>query len=122
MYYGKHSTPLRTGVNHIEIGSKHIIVTYEKMEIFVLYDCHKVTSTKSDFNWSSSRWAAIKVQFRESIPKKHLPEVNIYITSETNSYGRTIMYYPGMYIPSSYSNFTLDKKFYFDLTILFFRG
>ena len=89
-------THLRSGVNLIETGSKHITVTYEKMKTFSLYDCHKLTSKKSDFHWSSSNWAAVKIQFTESIPKKHLPEVNIYITSENNSYGRTTMYYPGI--------------------------
>ena len=96
LYYGQYSIQLRTGVNSIEIGSKYFTVTYEKMQTFVLYDCHKLTSTKSDFHWSSSIWAAIKIQVRESIPKKHLPDVNIYITSENNSYGRTILYYPGL--------------------------
>ena len=93
--YGKYSTQLRTGVNLIETGSKHITVTYEKMKTYILYDCHKLTSSKSNFHWSSSNWAAMKIQFRESIPKKDLPDVNIYITSENNSYGRTILYYPG---------------------------
>ena len=74
----------------------------------MVYDCHKLTSSKSDVHWSSSNWAAIKIQFRESIPKKHLPEVNIYITSENNSYGRTIMYYPGI---CSCSNIILDQMF-----------
>ena len=103
--FGKYSTQLRTGVNTIEIESKKFIVSYEKMELLLLYDCHKLSSSKTDFHWSSSNWAAIKIQMRESMPKKHLPDVNIYITSENNSYGRTIIYYPGC----SYKNFTLDQ-------------
>ena len=95
LYMGQHYTQLRTGVNLIETGSKNVTVTYEKMKIYMLYDCHKLTSSKSDVHWSSSNWAAIKIQMRESMPKKHLPDVNIYITSENNSYGRTIIYYPG---------------------------
>lgn len=93
--FGKYSSQLRTGVNTIEIESKKFIVSYEKMELLLLYDCHKLSSSKTDFHWSSSNWAAIKIQMRESLPKKHLPDVNIYITSENNSYGRTIIYYPG---------------------------
>ena len=45
---------------------------------------HKISS---DFK-SKSEWAAISVQFNESISTKNLPTVNIHITSEENAYGR----------------------------------
>ena len=96
--FDKKFTQLKKGVNLIETNLVYSTITYDKMKIFRDYDCHKLSSDKSDFQWSSFSWAAVKIQFGKSIPKNELPDLNIYVTSENNSYGRTIFHYPGLYI------------------------
>ena len=93
--FDKNYTLLKKGVNLIETNSVYSTITYDKMKIYEQYDCHKLTSEKSNFQWSSFSWAAVKIQFGKSILKYDLPDLNIYVTSEINSYGRTIMQYPG---------------------------
>ena len=57
---------------------------FQAHAIAYLKSYHKISS---DFK-SKSEWAAISVQFNESISTKNLPTVNIHITSEENAYGR----------------------------------
>ena len=55
--FDKNYTQLQKGVNLIETNSVYSTITYDKMKIYKHYDCHKLSSDKSDFQWSSFSWA-----------------------------------------------------------------
>ena len=77
---------LERGINIIEYDdTKKIKVDYDEMKFPKRKEStlHKISS---DFI-SKSEWAEVLVNFNKSILEENLPRVEIYITSERNSYG-----------------------------------
>ena len=75
-----------------DVETEKTKVRYEKIDTFEdgsYRTCHKISS---EFK-PRSKWAAIKINFDGSILKENLPVINIYITSEDNSYGRIFSKY-----------------------------
>ena len=90
--FERNKTKLVEGNMIIPDDGEKTKVSYEKIDTFEdgsYRTCHKISSEFIP----KSKWDAVKINFDGSILKENLPIVDIYITSEENSYGRIFSKY-----------------------------
>ena len=88
---------LNEGINIIEtrgsfVNGTKIKINYEVLDTNFYGKCHKISSDLI----SQTVWSGIMINFNRSIPKESLPEFQLTISSENNSYGAIFdEYYDG---------------------------